>query len=93
MKIDRSIDSVLSFQVTLYNLKCDPVFDFGEGPRNDMYYNRFGNILILCGFGNIASGRMQFWDVDTRREIVTVCFFQSLNFNLVESHFLTTVFS
>uniref|UniRef100_A0A915Q122 Eukaryotic translation initiation factor 2A n=1 Tax=Setaria digitata TaxID=48799 RepID=A0A915Q122_9BILA len=59
-------------RVTLYNLKCDPVFDFGEGPRNDMYYNRFGNILILCGFGNIASGRMQFWDVEARREIVTI---------------------
>ncbi|CAG9534655.1 unnamed protein product [Cercopithifilaria johnstoni] len=59
-------------RVTLYNLKCDPVFDFGEGPRNDVYYNRFGNILILCGFGNIASGRMQFWDVEARREIVTM---------------------
>lgn len=60
--------------MTLYNLKCDPIFDFGEGARNDMYYNRFGNILILCGFGNIASGRMQFWDVEARREIVTVSF-------------------
>ncbi|VDN45119.1 unnamed protein product [Gongylonema pulchrum] len=46
-----------------------------------MYFNRFGNILILCGFGNISSGRMQFWDVEARREIVTI---QAPNTTLLE---------
>lgn len=25
-------------KATVYNLKCDPVFDFGTGPRNAIYY-------------------------------------------------------
>lgn len=25
-------------KATVYNLKCDPVFDFGTGPRNAVYY-------------------------------------------------------
>lgn len=59
-------------RVTLYNLKGEACFDLGEGPRNDMFYNRFGNILLVCGFGNIASGRMQFWNVEARKEIVEI---------------------
>ncbi|VDD86364.1 unnamed protein product [Enterobius vermicularis] len=59
-------------RVTVYNLKGDPVFDLGEGPRNEIYYNRFGNILLVCGFGNIASGRMQFWNTEERKEIVQI---------------------
>ncbi|CAI2333694.1 unnamed protein product [Caenorhabditis sp. 36 PRJEB53466] len=36
-------------KVTLYNNKGVPVFDFLEGPRNDVFYNAFGNILLICG--------------------------------------------
>jgi len=25
-------------KATVFNLKCDPVFDFGTGPRNAAYY-------------------------------------------------------
>lgn len=25
-------------KATVFNLKCDPVFDFGTGPRNAVYY-------------------------------------------------------
>lgn len=25
-------------KATIYNLNCDPVFDFGTGPRNAVYY-------------------------------------------------------
>lgn len=57
-------------RVTLYNLKGEASFDMGEGPRNELFYNRFGNILLLCGFGNIGSGKMQFWNVDARKEII-----------------------
>lgn len=33
-------------KATIFNLKCDPVFDFGTGPRNAAYY-RWGH---TCGF-------------------------------------------
>uniref|UniRef100_A0A914ZN92 Translation initiation factor beta propellor-like domain-containing protein n=1 Tax=Parascaris univalens TaxID=6257 RepID=A0A914ZN92_PARUN len=59
-------------RVTLYNLKGEAIFDLGEGPRNDVFYNRFGNILLVCGFGNIAAGKMEFWNMDERKEIIRV---------------------
>ena len=50
-------------KVTLYNLKCEPVFDFGTGPRNAVYYNPHGNdILLIDSFSyyvcvaDVASG-------------------------------------
>lgn len=29
---------------TVFNMKNDPVFDFGTGPRNQLFYNCFGKI-------------------------------------------------
>uniref|UniRef100_A0A2K5QKY5 Eukaryotic translation initiation factor 2A n=1 Tax=Cebus imitator TaxID=2715852 RepID=A0A2K5QKY5_CEBIM len=49
-------------KVTLFNLKCDPVFDFGTGTRNAAYYSTYGHILVLAGFGNLR-GQMEVWDV------------------------------
>lgn len=34
-------------KAALYNLKCDVVFDFGEGPRNCAYFNNFGNNILF----------------------------------------------
>lgn len=48
-------------KATIYNMKTEPVFDFGTGPRNFGYYNPQGTILCLCGFGNLR-GNMEFWD-------------------------------
>lgn len=47
---------------TVFNLKCDPVFDFGTGPHNAVYYSPQGHILVLAGFGNL-SGQLDVWDV------------------------------
>nr|CAD7447784.1 unnamed protein product [Timema bartmani] len=55
-------------KATLFNLKCEPVFDFGTGPRNAIYYNPHGNILMLAGFGNIQ-GNVELWDVNHRKLI------------------------
>lgn len=55
-------------KATLYNLKCEPVFDFGTGPRNVSYYNPQGNILCLAGFGNLR-GNIEFWDVKKQKLI------------------------
>ena len=48
-------------KATLFNLKCEPVYDFGTAPRNVVYFNPQGNILCLAGFGNLR-GQMEFWD-------------------------------
>uniref|UniRef100_A0A8C6Y056 Eukaryotic translation initiation factor 2A n=1 Tax=Naja naja TaxID=35670 RepID=A0A8C6Y056_NAJNA len=47
---------------TVFNLKCDPVFDFGTGPHNAVYYSPQGHILVLAGFGNL-SGQLDVWDI------------------------------
>ena len=33
-------------KATLYNLKCEPVFDFGTGPRNLVFYNPQGTNIL-----------------------------------------------
>lgn len=47
---------------TLFDLKCEATFHFGTGPRNAAYFNNFGNILLLGGFGNLR-GKLEVWDV------------------------------
>lgn len=34
-------------KAALYNLGCDVIFDFGEGPRNCAYFNPFGNHILF----------------------------------------------
>jgi uncharacterized protein with WD repeat len=53
-------------------LKGEATFDFDSGPRNDIHYNRFGTILLICGFGNLSAGNMEFWSLEDRREIIKV---------------------
>ena len=69
-----SISSKLNskLQTTIFNLKAQPVWEFGEGFRNELYFNAFGNLLATCGFGNIAAGKVQIWDVEARKEIVAI---------------------
>lgn len=35
-------------KATLFNKKCDPIFDFGTGPRNLALFNPQGTILVSC---------------------------------------------
>uniref|UniRef100_A0A3B4BBS4 Eukaryotic translation initiation factor 2A n=1 Tax=Periophthalmus magnuspinnatus TaxID=409849 RepID=A0A3B4BBS4_9GOBI len=55
-------------KATVYNLNCDPVFDFGTGPRNAAYYSPQGHILVLAGFGNLR-GQMEVWDVKKYKQV------------------------
>ncbi|KAL1132216.1 hypothetical protein AAG570_010173 [Ranatra chinensis] len=55
-------------KATLFNTKCEPLFDFGTAPRNSIYYNPHGNILLLGGFGNLAGG-VEIWDVTAKKLI------------------------
>lgn len=34
-------------KATFYNLKCDATFTCSEGDRNSIYYNDFGNYILL----------------------------------------------
>lgn len=53
-------------KATLFDMKCEPLFDFGTGPRNICSFNPHGNILCLAGFGNL-NGYMEMWNVDGRK--------------------------
>lgn len=59
-------------KVTFYDMKGQPTFDLLEGPRNDIFYNAFGNLVLICGFGNISKGKMEFWDVEKKKEIISI---------------------
>lgn len=57
-------------KTTLFNLKCEPIFEFGSGPRNSIYYNPHGNVLLLGGFGNLR-GNIELWDTNSKKQIGT----------------------
>ncbi|XP_012262464.2 eukaryotic translation initiation factor 2A [Athalia rosae] len=58
-------------KTTLFNLKCESVFEFGIKHRNSIYYNPHGNIMILAGFGNL-SGDVELWDAGSRKLIASL---------------------
>lgn len=48
-------------KATLFNIKAEPVFEFGTNPKNTVSWSPNSRFVALCGFGNLA-GEMQFWD-------------------------------
>lgn len=58
-------------KATFFNLKCDPTFEAGEAPRNSIYYNETGNIVLLAGFGNLR-GNVEVWNVAEKKLITTL---------------------
>lgn len=48
-------------RATMFNEKCEPVFDFGTGSRNTISFSPHGRFVALAGFGNLAGG-VEFWD-------------------------------
>lgn len=48
-------------RATMFNDKCEPVFDFGSGSRNMLSFSPHGRYVALAGFGNLA-GAVEFWD-------------------------------
>jgi len=49
-------------KATMFDLKGEPVFDFGTGPRNLALFNPQSSILMIGGFGNLR-GKIEMWDV------------------------------
>ena len=55
-------------KATLFNLKCDSIFEFDTGHRNSLYFNDFGNLLLFGGFGNLP-GHIEMWDMTKKKKI------------------------
>lgn len=55
----------------LYNMKGDPIFDFGQAHRNTIRYSPHGRFVCLGGFGNL-SGDMDFWDMNKKAKMGSV---------------------
>jgi len=49
-------------KATMFDLKGEPVFDFGTGPMNLALFNPQCSILMIGGFGNLR-GKIEMWDV------------------------------
>lgn len=46
--------------ITLFDATCKPLFEFPKSYRNTIKWNPLGNMVALCGFGNLA-GEICFW--------------------------------
>ena len=53
-------------QTTLFDVKCNPVLDFGTASRNTIRWAPNGKLLCIGGFGNLT-GQMDFWDVKSAK--------------------------
>jgi len=55
-------------KATMFDLKGEPVFDFGTGPRNQALFNPQSNILMIGGFGNLR-GKIEMWSVEKKVKV------------------------
>ncbi|XP_063686022.1 eukaryotic translation initiation factor 2A-like [Bolinopsis microptera] len=53
-------------QGTLFNVKCDPIHEFGENHYNEILFNPQGNMVGLCGFGNLR-GKIKFYETENNK--------------------------
>ena len=43
-----SLTTVIPSKATLFNLKCEPIYEFGTGARNSVYYNPQGTDILFA---------------------------------------------
>ena len=53
---------------TLYDMNCNPIFEFGKRYRNTIRMCPFNNGALIGGFGNLA-GEIDFWSLDSSKEL------------------------
>lgn len=58
-------------QTTLFDQKCQPVADIGQGARNTIKWSCHDKLVCLSGFGNI-SGNMEIWDIRKLKKISSI---------------------
>jgi len=55
-------------KATLFNSKCEAVYEFGTGARNECIFSPHGNLVCLAGFGNLR-GRVEMWNLMTSNKV------------------------
>lgn len=55
-------------RATVFDKKCRPLLELGEGPYNTVRWNPKGKFLCLAGFGNLP-GDMAFWDYKEKKQL------------------------
>jgi translation initiation factor 2A len=55
-------------KATLFNSKCEAMYEFGTGSRNECFFNPHGNLLCLAGFGNLR-GRVEVWSTSGSNKV------------------------
>ncbi|KAL2529947.1 Eukaryotic translation initiation factor eIF2A family protein [Forsythia ovata] len=55
---------------TIFDKKCNPLFELGTGPYNTIRWNPKGKFICLAGFGNLP-GDMSFWDYIEKKQLGT----------------------
>lgn len=58
-------------RATLFNLKCEPIHEFGAGSWNTLHYNPHGNLILFGGFGNLR-GHVEIRDT-LSKQVVGTC--------------------
>ncbi|XP_073013198.1 uncharacterized protein [Typha latifolia] len=57
-------------KATVYDKKCNPLLELGQGPYNTIRWNPKGRFICLAGFGNLP-GNMAFWDFSEKKLLGT----------------------
>jgi len=58
-------------QTTLFDSKCQPIADYGSGPKNTAKFSPNGRLLCIGGFGNV-SGNMDIWDPKKLKKLASI---------------------
>ena len=61
---------VMPAKATLFDFRCNAVFDYGTGSRNTVSWAPHGRFMLLGGFGNI-SGHLELWDNNKKKQLCT----------------------
>lgn len=77
-------------KASIFNLKCNSIFEFTPSAKNQCFYNPHGNLIVMAGFGNLR-GNLEVWDMNTKKQVSQ---FQAPNSTYFEwckdgSHFVT----
>ncbi|KAL8199805.1 hypothetical protein R6Q57_013379 [Mikania cordata] len=55
---------------TIFDKKCNPLLQLGEGPYNTIRWNPKGKFILVAGYGNLP-GDMAFWDYVEKKQLGT----------------------
>ena len=82
-------------RATLYDLQGEPIFDFGTGPRNSLYFNEPHDSLLCFGGFKGLGGKIEVWDLHSRTVVLRKDVSQTTHFHWAPDgcHFLTSTLS